>query len=57
MKERTNVAYFYFAPPGEATVQAQGTVLRPGLYEVADSASLDRPLIFCGQGGLSWPKH
>ena len=32
MKERTNVAYFYFAEPGDATVQVQvqGTVPRPG---------------------------
>ena len=39
MKERTNVAYFYFAEPGAATVQVQvqGTVPRPGIYEVPDS--------------------
>jgi hypothetical protein len=54
MKERTNVAYFYFAPPGEATVQVQvqGTVPRPGLYEVADSTDLSRLLTFSGGAAL-----
>ena len=54
MKERTNVAYFYFAPPGTATVQVQvqGTVPRPGIYEVADSTDLNRLLTMAGGAAL-----
>jgi hypothetical protein len=54
MKERSNVAYFYFAPPGEATVQVQvqGTVPRPGLYEVSESTDLNKLLTFAGGAAL-----
>ncbi|PSQ96294.1 MAG: hypothetical protein BRD51_05025 [Bacteroidetes bacterium SW_11_64_17] len=54
MKERTNVAYFYFAPPGTATVQVQvqGTVPRPGIYEVADSTDLNKLLTMSGGAAL-----
>jgi hypothetical protein len=50
MKEQTNVAYFYFARPGDATVQVQvqGTVPRPGIYEVPDSIDLNRLLTMAG---------
>ena len=50
MKERTNVAYFYFAEPGDATVQVQvqGTVPRPGIYEVPDSTDLNKLLTMAG---------
>lgn len=50
MKERTNTAYFYFAEPGEATVQVQvwGTIPRPGIYEVSDSTSLNKLLSMAG---------
>jgi NADH:ubiquinone oxidoreductase subunit F (NADH-binding) len=50
MKERTNTTYFYFAPPGAATVQVQvwGTIPQPGIYEVADSTSLDKLLSMAG---------
>lgn len=54
MKEQTNVAYFYFARPGEATVQVQvqGTVPRPGIYEVSDSTDLNKLLTMAGGAGL-----
>jgi hypothetical protein len=54
MKERTNTAYFYFAEPGEATVQVQvwGTVPRPGLYEVPDSTGLNKLLTMAGGAAL-----
>lgn len=54
MKERTNVAYFYFAKPGEATVQVQvqGTVPRPGIYEVPDSTDLNKLLTMAGGAAL-----
>lgn len=50
MKERTNVAYFYHARPGEATVQVSvwGTVERPGIYEVGDTTSVDELLTMAG---------
>jgi len=50
MKEQTNVAYFYFAEPGDATVQVQvqGTVPRPGIYEVPDSTDLNKLLTMAG---------
>ena len=50
MREQTNVAYFYFAEPGKATVQVQvqGTVPRPGIYEVPDSIDLNRLLTMAG---------
>lgn len=54
MKERTNVAYFYFAEPGEATVQVQvwGTVPRPGIYEVPDSTTLNKLLTMAGGAAI-----
>lgn len=54
MKERTNVAYFYFAEPGDATVQVQvqGTVPRPGIYEVPDSTGLNKLLTMAGGAAL-----
>lgn len=50
MKDRTNVAYFYHARPGEATVQVSvwGTVERPGIYEVGDTTSVDELLTMAG---------
>lgn len=50
MKERTNVAYFFHARPGQATVQVQvwGTVPQPGIYEVADTTALDELLTMAG---------
>lgn len=54
MKEQTNVAYFYFAKPGTATVQVQvqGTVPRPGIYEVPDSTDLNKLLTMAGGAAL-----
>lgn len=54
MKEQTNVAYFYFAQPGDATVQVQvqGTVPRPGIYEVPDSTDLNKLLTMAGGAAL-----
>lgn len=50
MKDRTNVAYFYHARPGEATVQVSvwGTVERPGIYEVGDTTAVDELLTMAG---------
>ena len=47
---RSNVAYFYHARPGEATVQVSvwGTVPQPGIYEVADTTDLDKLLTMAG---------
>ncbi len=46
----SNVAYFYHARPGEATVQLSvwGTVPRPGVYEVPDTTNLDKLLTMAG---------
>jgi hypothetical protein len=45
----TNAAYFYYAQPGEATIQvALWGVPQPGLYEVPDSTNLDRLLTLAG---------
>jgi len=45
----TNTAYFYYAQPGEATIQvAMWGVPQPGLYEVPDSTDLDRLLSLAG---------
>jgi protein involved in polysaccharide export with SLBB domain len=54
MREQTNVAYFYHARPGQATVQVQvqGTVPRPGIYEVADSTDLNKLLTMSGGAAL-----
>ena len=46
---KTNTAYFYYAKPGEATVQvAVWGVPQPGLYEIPDSTDLDRLLTLAG---------
>lgn len=46
---KTNTAYFYYAQPGEATVQvAVWGVPQPGLYEIPDSTDLDRLLTLAG---------
>lgn len=47
---QSNVAYFYHAQPGEATVQVSvwGTIPRPGIYEVPDSTDLDKLLTMAG---------
>lgn len=47
---QSNVAYFYHARPGEATVQVSvwGTVARPGIYEIPDSTELDKLLTMAG---------
>lgn len=46
----SNVAYFYHARPGEATVQVSvwGTIPRPGIYEVPDTTALDKLLTMAG---------
>jgi hypothetical protein len=46
---KTNTAYFYYAQPGEATVQVSlWGVPQPGLYEIPDSTDLDRLLTLAG---------
>jgi len=47
---KSNVAYFFHARPGEATVQISvwGTVPRPGIYEVPDTTDLDKLLTMAG---------
>lgn len=51
---KSNVAYFYHARPGEATVQISvwGTVPRPGIYEVPDTTDLDKLLTMAGGAPL-----
>jgi hypothetical protein len=51
---KSNVAYFYHARPGEATVQLSvwGTVPRPGIYEVPDTTDLDKLLTMAGGAPL-----
>ena len=51
---KSNVAYFYHAKPGEATVQISvwGTVPRPGIYEVPDTTDLDKLLTMAGGAPL-----
>jgi hypothetical protein len=45
----TNASYFFYAQPGEATIQvAVWGVPQPGLYEVPDSTDLDRLLSLAG---------
>jgi len=45
----TNVAYFYFARPGEATVQVSvWGAPRPGIYEVSTGTDLDKLLSMAG---------
>lgn len=50
----TNVAYFFHARPGEATIQVSvwGTVPAPGIYEVPDSTDLDKLLTMAGGAPL-----
>lgn len=47
---KSNVAYFYHAKPGQATVQISvwGTVPRPGIYEVPDTTELGKLLTMAG---------
>lgn len=47
---KSNVAYFYHAQPGQATVQVSvwGTIPRPGIYEVPDTTDLDKLLTMAG---------
>ena len=46
---QTNAAYFYYAQPGEATVQVSlWGVPQPGIYEIPDSTALDRLLTMAG---------
>jgi len=51
---QSNVAYFYHAQPGQATVQVSvwGTIPRPGIYEVPDSTDLDKLLTMAGGAPL-----
>ena len=51
---QSNVAYFYHAQPGEATVQISvwGTIPRPGIYEIPDSTDLDKLLTMAGGAPL-----
>lgn len=51
---QSNVAYFYHAQPGDATVQVSvwGTIPRPGIYEVPDSTDLDKLLTMAGGAPL-----
>ena len=51
---KSNVAYFYHARPGEATVQLSvwGTVPRPGVYEVPDTTDLYKLLTMAGGAPL-----
>lgn len=45
----TNAAYFFYAQPGEATIQvALWGAPQPGLYEVPDSTDLGRLLTLAG---------
>lgn len=51
---KSNVAFFYHARPGEATVQVSvwGTIPRPGIYEVPDTTDLDKLLTMAGGAPL-----
>jgi hypothetical protein len=46
----TNVAYFHYAQPGQATTQVSvwGTVPAPGIYEVREDVELDKLLTMAG---------
>lgn len=46
----SNIAYFFHAQPGEATVQISlwGTIPRPGIYEVREQTELDKLLTMAG---------
>jgi hypothetical protein len=51
----SNVAYFYHARPGQATVQISvwGTIPRPGIYEIPDTTDLDKLLTMAGGAPIS----
>ena len=51
---KSNVAYFYHAKPGEATVQVSvwGTIPRPGIYEIPDTTDLNKLLTMAGGAPL-----
>jgi hypothetical protein len=44
----TNLPYFYYAKPGQATVQVMVWGSQPGVYEVPDSTNLDLLLTLAG---------
>jgi hypothetical protein len=49
----TNVAYFFFAQPGQATVQVSvWGAPRPGIYEIPDGTDLDKLLTMAGGAPL-----
>lgn len=49
MKDRSNVAYFFHAAPGEATVQVSvWGAPQPGIYEVSDTTALDELVTMAG---------
>ena len=49
-KTRTNTAFFFFAQPGDATIQVSlwGSVPLPGIYEVPVGTNLDKLLTMAG---------
>ena len=49
-KTRTNTAFFFFAQPGDATIQISlwGSVPLPGIYEVPVGTNLDKLLTMAG---------
>ena len=49
-KTRTNTAFFFFAQPGDATIQISlwGSVRAPGIYEVPVGTNLDKLLTMAG---------
>lgn len=51
---KSNVAYFYHAQEGQATVQVSvwGTIPRPGIYEVPDTTGLEKLLTMAGGAPL-----
>lgn len=51
---KSNVAYFYHAQEGQATVQVSvwGTIPRPGIYEVPDTTGVEKLLTMAGGAPL-----
>lgn len=51
---KSNVAYFYHAREGQATVQVSvwGTIPRPGVYEIPDTTDLDKLVTMAGGAPL-----
>lgn len=51
---KSNVAYFYHAQEGQATVQVSvwGTIPRPGIYEIPDTTRLEKLLTMAGGAPL-----